>query len=146
MDKDPHIARMKDYFVRHVAWLEEWLKDAASREGDRIDTNTEAVLEREAQYAVELAGFQREFDALIKEWGAAEGVDPEGRAEVSALAQRARKLAERAAAILEQARLGVEDRQQTVAKALGQLRQGRGLLEKYRPHVAGDGDWIDKKA
>jgi len=138
--------RVKDHFARQIAWFEELLRDL-----DRLDEDLDAPdasdrIEGRLHHVKPTAALEREFAALARDWREAEGLAERDRAEVRALAKRARALAEQVCAAYDRGLDRVAAKSSCVQGSLGELRRGREVVGRYRGSTGLDAAFFDKRA
>lgn len=138
--------RVKSYLVRHIAWLEEALRDLDRLDEDLAQGAFDAVAEREARRAPEGAHLAREHRGLLREWQASQGIPSEARESVRILAQKAEVLTARLLARYEESAVRLQREMSEHTETINALRRGRDMLVKYRPGDLGNAGLIDKKA
>ena len=142
-----HIAeRMKDYFNRQIAWFEEMSVDFS-----RIDETLDGP--ELAQLVEEQLGQQRktqslaeEFKGLKREWDDCDTCSEEDRKAIRELAQRADALSVELQERIASAMNVTEAHKTAISETMGQIRQGKGFLGKFRASGPDEPGYLDQKA
>lgn len=143
---DELVTRVTTYLKRHIAWLQETLKELESIKPTQSTQEIEEQLQKHQQRDQQLQHLHREHHALLREWKAAQDLPPEHLANVRNLAADAESLTQRLKTQYEELVTTLNQTAKENNQALRETRQGRDLLNTYRPrndHLSG---FIDKKA
>lgn len=139
--------RLQRYFERQATWLEDGLAALDTFDCSVADADSDAFAEHQARRDRELEHFEREARGLLREWQAAQGVPESERAEVRAMAERTRTLAERLRARCEEAGQTASDACRQQQTQLQELRRARHAHGKYHSGTAEqDKGRIDRRA
>jgi alkylhydroperoxidase family enzyme len=137
-------ARLRDYFVRHIALLEDTLERFRQVEGMSDEAALDYLRSALDAFEKQEAPFTREFHLLRREWDAA-GVPEGDRQAVRALARRAAQCAQALTDHMQKVQQTLGVQQDELAKSLNRLRAGRDLLGKYGIRRQDDAGTMDKK-
>jgi hypothetical protein len=139
--------RLHRYFERQAGWLEEGIAALDAFDCHAADAGADDFAQQQERRARELEHFEREARGLLREWQAAQGVTDAERAEVRALAERTRNLAERLRARCEEAGQTASEACREQEAQLGELRRAHGVHAKFHPDSgARDSGRIDRRA
>jgi len=142
---DTLTARLRNYFIREIALLENTLEHFRQVQDGKSD---EAALDylSSALYAFEKqeAPFTTEFHLLRREWDAAD-VSEADRQAVRDLAHRAAQCAQALTKHMQKDQQTLGEQKDELAKSLNHLRTGRDLLSKYGIGPHDDTGVMDKK-
>lgn len=127
------VERIKAYFNRLTAWLENALAEFEFFDLERPSDELDQLIAKQKRRATETNGFDAECKKLLAQWNAAKDIRPEDRAAVREASGRAQALEQELLARCNAADKAVRERMVLVRDALDALGRGRGFLKKYRP-------------
>ena len=146
MTDDDLVARMTDYLERQIAQYKRQISEHEDTAREGLDMALENLVTMSNAHAVESAMLEREFNALLREWKAADGISDEQRRGVRLLAREAESLANRLGAMLAFSLSNAEERRDAVRKELASLAQGQSILNRYRAGGAPPPGHVDERA
>lgn len=138
--------RVKGYFHRQIAWLEERLAELEQFDSALREQSIEKVGAQQARREAELVHLTREHRGLLHEWRSAKNIAPNDRALVRELAERAQTLTEQLQSRYEGASQRVQTEMERHGASLKALHRGRTMLRKFRPGGGDQAGFIDTKA
>ena len=140
------VARMKDYFERQLAWFEVMRDEIAEVETGIDPDQIEHLLETDSARVQSSKDLEREFLALKSEWDRTDAIPDREVEDVKVLAREAERLANELQQSIERAAEQAGTDAATLRDRIGELRQGRDWLGKYRPDASPDAGILDQRA
>lgn len=139
-------ARMKDFFERQLAWFSVMHESVSAMPPEIDAARLEQLLEEDGERVRTSRDLELEYHALKREWDEAAGL-PDGDVEsVRVLARQAEAQAYELHELFEQTAQRAGSDSEAIRMRMGELRQGREWLGKYRQDSSPDSGRIDHQA
>ena len=142
-----HIAeRMEDYFVRQIAWFEKMSVDFSPVDIELNEAELTQRAEEQRDQQKKTESLADEFRGLKREWDDSDTCSEEDRKAIRKLAQRADALSVRLQERIASAVNVTETHKTSISEMMGEIRQGKGFLEKFRASGPDEPGYLDQKA
>lgn len=138
--------RMTDYFGRQIAWLEEMSSEFSQIDQESSESELAQFAEERHAQQQKTVDLAEEFSGLKREWDDCDTCTEEERKSVRELAQRADALSLELQGRIASAVNATEAYKATVSEAIGKVRQGKGMLGKFRTSDTDDPGYLDQNA
>ncbi|MCH7907994.1 MAG: hypothetical protein IIB38_00065, partial [Candidatus Hydrogenedentes bacterium] len=142
-----HIAeRMKDYCIRQIAWFEEMSVDFSRMDEALGEPELAQLAEEQLVQQRKTESLAEEFRGLKREWDDCDTCSEEDRTAIRELAQRADALSVQLQARIESTVNATEMQKAAISETMGQIRQRKGFLGKFRASGPDEPGYFDQKA
>lgn len=142
-----HIAeRMKDYFIRQIAWFEKMSIDFSPVDEELSETELVQLAEEQRAQQRKTESLADEFKGLKREWDDSDTCSEEDRKAIRQLAQRADALSVQLQEKIALAVNVTETQKNSISETMGEIRQGKGFLGKFRVSGPDEPGYLDQKA
>ncbi len=138
--------RMEDFFGRHIASLRQAMSDLQSFQENFTEDHYDSLVEIQEKSAGLSDSLAKEFAALKREWDETEGIGVSERERIQALSDEAGTLTEKVQCLLQENGERVATKSREFEAAIAELRQGRGVLHKYRLEDPSSSNHMDRNA
>ena len=140
------VERMKDYFIRQIAWFEEMSSDTSRIDEESSEPELAQFAEEQRAQQRKTESFVEEFRGLKREWDDCDTCSEEDRTAIRELAQRADALSVQLQARIESTVNATEMQKAAISERMGKIRQGKGFLGKFRATGPDEPGYLDQKA
>ena len=139
-------SRARDFLMRQIDSFELMLGELAGLEADIHGDELERVATLQEAHRIKIMAMEAELQAVLTEWNSTHGLGVAEKAEIKALAQHARALAEQLVKLEDKGRDLADARLAALRSGLDDVARGRDVLDKYGQGSKGSSSFIDTKA
>ncbi|PCJ57675.1 MAG: hypothetical protein COA73_10515 [Candidatus Hydrogenedentota bacterium] len=141
---DTNIAqRLMDYFQRQSAWLESVQEELKEMPDSLQSDDLDEVIGTTLQWDTRNKALAEEFVVLKKEWDRTEDIPSSDRKAIQALARDVESKVETVRILFEQSAALAGEKSLAMKESLDELKQGRGVLGKYKAPSSPDSSYFD---
>ncbi|MCH7960289.1 MAG: hypothetical protein IID08_09165 [Candidatus Hydrogenedentes bacterium] len=140
------VERMKDYFIRQIAWFEEMSSDTSRIDKESSESELAQFAEEQRDQQRKTQSLAEEFSGLKREWDDCDTCFEEDRKAIRELAQRADALSVQLQARIASTLDATEMQKAAISEMMGEIRQGKGFLGKFRATGPDEPGYLDQKA